>query len=168
MMPRDFEQELTALQGLTVAQLKGRYAEAFGEPTRSGHLPWLIKRLAWRLQALAEGDLSQGAQQRARELANEADLRVVPPRPGKATSAARPRVVQPSGPPAPVDERLPPPGTVLVRPYKGQDHEVTILAHGFAYQGQVFTSLSALAKHITGSHCSGFFFFRLGNYGAQP
>jgi hypothetical protein len=36
---------------------------------------WLIKRLAWRLQALAEGDLSQ----RAAELANDAALRLNPP-----------------------------------------------------------------------------------------
>src|SRR5262249_46091459 len=38
-----------------------RYAELFGEPTRARNKAWLFKRLAWRLQALAEGDLSKRA-----------------------------------------------------------------------------------------------------------
>jgi hypothetical protein len=51
----------------------------FGEATRAGNKSWLIKRIAWRLQALAEGDLSERARQRAKELANDADLRLSPP-----------------------------------------------------------------------------------------
>jgi hypothetical protein len=40
--------------------------------------------LAWRLQALAEGDLSERTRRRAAELAQDADLRLTPPRPGTA------------------------------------------------------------------------------------
>jgi hypothetical protein len=39
---------------------------------------WLVKRIAWRMQALAEGDLSERARRRAAELANDADLRLSP------------------------------------------------------------------------------------------
>jgi hypothetical protein len=39
---------------------------------------------------------------------------------------------------------------------------VTVLADGFEYDGQVYASLSAVAKAVTGSHCSGYLFFRLG------
>jgi hypothetical protein len=60
-----------------------------------------------------------------------------------------------------LDPRLPPPGTVLTRIYKGQQLNVTVLAGGFAFQGKIFPSLSALAKAITGSHCNGYHFFRL-------
>jgi hypothetical protein len=61
---------------------------------------------------------------------------------------------------APVDHRLPPPGTILTRPYKGQLVQVQVLTDGFAYGGRVYASLSAVAKAITGSHCNGFLFFR--------
>jgi hypothetical protein len=37
-----------------------------------------------------------------------------------------------------------------------------VLADGFEYAGQVYASLSAVAKAITGSHCNGYLFFRLG------
>jgi len=51
-----------------------------GEPTGVTNKGWLCKRLAWRLQALAEGDLSERARRRASELACDADLRLLPPR----------------------------------------------------------------------------------------
>jgi hypothetical protein len=62
--------------------------------------------------------------------------------------------------PTPVDPRVPPPGTILTRPYKGQRVQVQVLTDGFAYAGRVFPSLSAVAKAVTGSHCNGFLFFR--------
>src|SRR5262249_60619893 len=58
------------------------------------------------------------------------------------------------------DPRLPTPGTVLTREYKGQTLQVEALAEGFAYAGQTYKSLSAVAKAITGAHCNGFHFFR--------
>src|SRR5262249_33647806 len=115
---------------------------------------------------LAEGDLSERARQRARELAHDADLRLGPPRPSPqpapATGAesASGRETDLPGPLRPADARLPLPGAILTRLYKGQRLEVTVLDRGFAYQGRVYRSLSAVAKTITGSHCSGFLFFR--------
>jgi hypothetical protein len=65
------------------------------------------------------------------------------------------------------DDRLPPPGTVLTRKYKGQLVQVRVRPDGFEYEGEVFTSLSAVAKKITGSHCNGFLFFRLDRKGDE-
>ena len=45
---------LAALKGMTPKQLRERYAELYGEPSRSGNKQWLIRRCAWRIQALAE------------------------------------------------------------------------------------------------------------------
>jgi hypothetical protein len=67
--------EVAALQRLTAKELRGRYAEAFGETTNTKNRAWLVKRIAWRLQALAESDLSERARLRAADLANDADLR---------------------------------------------------------------------------------------------
>jgi hypothetical protein len=65
--------EVAVLKRMTVRELRVRYAEVFGEETRAGNKPWLVKRIAWRLQSLAEGDLSDRARQRAAELANDAE-----------------------------------------------------------------------------------------------
>jgi hypothetical protein len=146
--------EVATLERLTVGQLRQRFAELFGEATAASNRSWLIKRSVWRLQALAEGDLSERARRRAAELARDADLRLTPPR-RQTTTAATP---EPVGVPAPVDYRLPPPGTILTRPYKGQ--LVQVLTEGFAYAGHVYPSLIAVAKAVTGSHCNGFHFFR--------
>lgn len=55
---------------------------------------------------------------------------------------------------------------MLTRAYKGQSVQVKILANAFEFGGEVFPSLSAVAKRITGSHCNGFAFFRLTEKGA--
>ena len=73
--------EVAALRKLTMRELRGRYAEAFGETTNANNKAWLLKRIVWRLQANAEGDLSERARRRAAELANDADLRLAPPKP---------------------------------------------------------------------------------------
>jgi hypothetical protein len=154
-MPLDIAHEVTALRQMTVGQLRQRFAELFGEATAARNKTWLIKRLAWRLQALAAGDLSERARRRAAELANDADLRLHPPR-GKTS----PPPPEPIPVPAPPDQRLPPPGTILTRHYKGQQLHMQVLADGFAFAGTVYRSLSAVAKAITGSHCNGYHFFR--------
>ncbi|HEV3261068.1 MAG TPA: DUF2924 domain-containing protein [Gemmataceae bacterium] len=159
-MNPDFTHQLAALQRQTVAALRERYAELFGEPTRAGNRAWLIKRIAWRLQALAEGDLSQRARERALELARDADLRLCAPRathPVVAAANALPKA--PSS--RTHDPRLPPPGSLLRRPYKGMILQVQVQEDTFVFDGQRYPSLSAVAKAITGSHCNGFLFFRL-------
>jgi hypothetical protein len=149
--------EVAALQRLSVGQLRQRFAELFGEATHASNRTWLVKRIAWRMQALAEGDLSERARRRAAELARDADLRLNPPQSKTTTTTPPP---EPVSIPTPVDQRLPPPGTILTRPYKGQLVQVQVLTDGFAYAGRVYPSLSAVAKAVTGSHCNGFLFFR--------
>ncbi len=143
----------------------GAYAEVFGEATPAHNKTWLIRRIAWRLQALAEGDLSERARRRAEELANDADLRLNPPRP-KTGRHARRRRRRPS-PVRRATHRLPPAGSVLTRVYRGQTLQVRVLADGFEFEGAVYPSLSAVAKAITGSHCNGFLFFRLTGKGGD-
>ncbi len=153
--------EVAALRRLSAKELRQRFAELFGQPTHTGNKTWLTRRIAWRLQALAEGDLSERARRRAAELANDADLRLGPPQLPRAPRAtACPAAPAPPTPVAPErDRRLPPPGTVLTRPYKGQVLQVLVRSDGFEFDGRLFPSLSAAAKAITGSHCNGFLFF---------
>jgi hypothetical protein len=154
-------QDIAALPTLSVSQLRLRYAEIFGETTNAAHKGWLVKRIAWRIQALAEGNLSERARQRAAELANDADLRLSPPKPKPTEQPTTPTGGPDMATSSMPDQRLPPAGAIIQRLYKGQQLQVTVLQSGFAYGGQVFASLSAVAKAITGSHCNGFLFFRL-------
>lgn len=153
--------EVAALKRMTNKQLRARYAEVFGEETNANNHAWLVKRIAWRVQSLAEGDLSDRARRRATELANDADVRLSPPKaklssPG-TTDSSKTAVLRLKG-----DDRLPLPGTILTRDYKGETLQVRVLPHGFEFEGDVFKSLSAVAKKITGQHCNGYYFFRLG------
>ncbi|MBI3467506.1 MAG: DUF2924 domain-containing protein [Planctomycetes bacterium] len=149
-MSIDVRQELAVLQRMSLPELQARYAELFGEPTRSRHKHSLVRRMLWRMQARAEGDLSERVRRRAAALADDADLRLYPPK------KASPSPAVPSS-----DPRLPAPGTVLTRLYKGRLLQVTVLADGFAYEGQRYPSLSAVAKQVTGSHLNGYQFFAL-------
>jgi len=158
-MKNDFDTQIAALQHMSVQQLQDRYAEVFGEPTRGYHKHNLRRQIAWRLQALALGDLSERARQRAVELARDADVRVRAPRDFVATSTGAETVNVPIAPSA--NPRLPTVGTVLVRHYKGRKIEVIILADGFEYDGQRFRSLSAVANAVTGTHCNGYRFFNI-------
>jgi hypothetical protein len=165
-MQQSIAKEVAGLRQMGVGALQARYAELFGEETRAGNKAWLIKRIAWRIQALEEGDLSERARQRAAEIANDADLRLSPPKPRRAPESATERT-QADHIAVSTDERLPPPGTILTRLYKGQQVQVLVLPKGFEYAGHIHRSLSAVAKEITGSHCNGFLFFNLTKKGDQ-
>jgi len=59
------------------------------------------------------------------------------------------------------NNRLPMPGAMLTRQYRGQTIQVMVLPNGFEYEGQIYRSLSAVAKAVTGSHWNGYGFFGL-------
>ena len=136
---------------MTVRQLRDRYAEVFGEETGSNHKQFLFRRIAWRLQALAEGGLSERAKRRALEIANDADLRVRAPK-----TAFRGNTIQPEERTATTclsagrDPRLPVPGTLLTRRFKGRAVVVEVLEDGFRYEDAVYKSLTAIANLVTG------------------
>ncbi|MEN1705818.1 MAG: DUF2924 domain-containing protein [Planctomycetota bacterium] len=156
-MATDIENTVKELGKLTVPQLKQRYAEIFGEPTRTSHKQYLIKRIVWRMQALKQGGLSERAMRRAAELADDAELRLTAP-PSRST-ATGPVVTAAFDAGRSAD--FPKPGAVLRREYKGRAILVKVLPRGFEYEGEVYRSLTAIARHITGAHWNGVNFFGL-------
>src|SRR3989337_854871 len=72
--------QIEALRHLKLRALKEKYRELFGEDSPSSNSSHLFRRMAWRLQALSEGDLSARARERAAQLALDADLRLRLPR----------------------------------------------------------------------------------------
>ncbi len=154
---------VAALRRMTVGELRAQYREVYGEETRSGNKDWLWKRIAWRIQELEYGGLSERAKRRAGELANELDIRSrVPCGAFDDTPGGKRKIVRLSASGlATHDRRLPMPGTIINREYKGNIYQVKVLEDGFEYEGRVVNSLSAIAKEITGSHWNGFKFFNL-------
>ena len=160
-MGTNIVQEISALGRMTTKELRSRYLEVCGEPTRSGNRDWLRKRVAWRIQANAWGDLPCRAKRRAEELANDANLRTTAPKAMKDNGQPASAVTATVAVAFEHDPRLPMPGAILRRQYKDRDIVVRVMHRGFEWEGQVYRSLSAVAKAVTGTHWSGYHFFNL-------
>jgi hypothetical protein len=145
--------EIDDLRQKTVAELQIRYLEVFGEASRSNHKQFLVRRIAWRLQALAEGDLSERARERALSLACDADLRLRAPESASGQAHKSPGGHR--------DPRLPKPGTTLTRIFRNRSIRVKVLENGFQYEDEVYRSLSGVARRISGTQWNGFSFFQL-------
>src|SRR6266702_7183868 len=116
------------LRSLNVISLRRKYQELFGEESRSWNKQFLFRRIAWRLQANAEGGLSERARRRAAEIVTDTDLRTRAPKellpsevPANATGAVARSQPQ-------RDWRLPPAGTLLTRLLRAGQIIVKVLA----------------------------------------
>ena len=150
--------EMSALRRMTVPELRNRFAEITGEATTSRHKQYLIRRIIWKMQGNEEGGLSERAKRRARELAASSDVRLTPPK-AKAAESPEARTKRINISP---ENRLPMPGAILTRDYKGETVQVRVLPNGFDYDSEIYRSLSAVAKAVTGTHWNGYHFFKLG------
>jgi len=153
--------QVKALDSMSVAQLRIRWKEVFGEETRQRHRIYMIKRLAWKLQADLLPKLT--ADQEARVQAYMREYEAMPPEKWFPNAGrGRRKEAAPKAPSRPHDRRLPKPGSVLTREWKGQQVAVKILDGGrFEYEGRVFRSLSAVAREVTGTSWNGPLFFGL-------
>ncbi len=130
----DVAREVAALGGLARVELAARWTRAFSAPPASDVPPALMRKaLAWEIQKKAFGGHAPKVL-RALKAATG----------GKATAASSAR-----------------PGTRLVREWNGVIHEVEALEDGWRWRGETWTSLSAIAKAITGAKWSGPRFFGL-------
>lgn len=155
-MSPETKAKLAALSELSIGQLVAKYEKLFGEKCRSRNRRYVYRRVAWKMQADDEGGLSERAILRATVIAGESLLRVTPPK------ARRSKKEVPASVPADWDPRIPPPGQVIERRYKGRLLIVMVMSDGFEFEGEHYKSLTAVARVVTGSHCNGFHFFKLG------
>ena len=134
---------IAALAKTSLPDLKAQWKDLFGSEAPGINRVYLERRIAYRLQELAYGGLSEATKIRLAVLAKSADK----------GSSPRTRLRAQDRPLA---------GTRLLRVYEGVEHCVTVLQTGFDYRGRSFASLSAVARHITGSRWNGpaFFGFR--------
>lgn len=160
-MDEDVVRELAALPRMTVGQLRRRWEEVHGEPARSFNRQHLVKRIAWRIQALREGGLPERARRRAEELARDADIRIRAPRASNSPPPGAPIQQATLHLDGARQSGAPVPGMVLRREYKDRVLLVRVLPKGFEFEGEIYRSLTAIAKKVTGANWSGQHFFGL-------
>ena len=150
------------LRRLNIPALRRKYHELFGEQSKSSNNKFLFRRIAWRLQANAEGGLSDRARRRAAEIADDSDLRTRAASELISTQALRhvPRGERERSQPQ-RDWRLPPPGALLTRRVVNRQIVVKVLEEGFEFETRRYRSLSAIAREVTGTRWNGLLFFGL-------
>ena len=155
LMSESLAAQVQALQTMTVRELRLEWEKVFGKPTKQRHRTYLWKRLARRLQQDQLPKLSPEEEAKVAEY-RELIRQLPPERWFRGKQQSRPKTKK-----TVCDHRTPPPGSVVSRDYKGEEVIVKVLNDGFEYAGQVFRSLSAIAKEVTGTTWNGPAFFGL-------
>jgi hypothetical protein len=133
---------LAALRTAPIADLKQQWRTLYGKEPPAFSRSYIESRLAYRIQELAYGGLRPETRKRLEALGERLD--------GGNAVLRRIRA-----------DNRPLPGTQLIREYDGVQHVVTVRADDFEYEGRSYQSLSAIARHITGTRWNGWVFFGL-------
>lgn len=135
------EAEIARLPDLGLAELRARWKALYGRPaSKFFRRKLLVRAVAYQMQVNQYGGLSEATKRRLREIA----------------AAARDGTFDPV-----MTEPRIKPGTKLIRTWKKVTHEVMVLDDGFAWNGERHSSLSTIAKTITGTSWNGWRFFGL-------
>ncbi len=149
--------KITALKNKTTPELQKEYEVFFnGQKATSDNKVYLVRRIAYRLQELEYGGLSQKAKNRLEELMllyNPINNKAIRPKVSIETQAR----IKTRG----RDRRLPIPGSVILKEYKNMNIQVKVLTNGFEYNNKIYKHLSSIAEEITGAHWNGYHFFNL-------
>ncbi|WP_085440398.1 DUF2924 domain-containing protein [Magnetofaba australis] len=141
-MTAEVLKRVAALPEKSLIDLKKMWVDLFQEePPSRPNRDFYVKRLAYRIQELAWGGLSETTLARLEAMAED-------------DAITERRAAPPTG-------DIPVSGTRLVREWKGVEHTCTVLEDGFEYQNRKYKSLSAVARAITGTRWNGLVFFAL-------
>jgi len=145
--------QIMELKEKSLDELKAKYEELFpGEKAPSNNKVFLWRKIAYRIQELEQGGITAETQGKIQQLIQQFD-------------PVNNKALRPDAPPESKakkrDLRLPIPGTVLIKEYKGIKLEVKVTESGFEYNNKAYKSLTAIAKEVTGAHWNGYLFFGL-------
>ena len=139
-MSSELEQQVEILRRISRQQLKDRWRDLYKAAPPAAFTPNLLARgITWRLQEMALGGLSAEAR---RLLGVGAEAQAIGARRATSRPALRP-------------------GNRLIRRWRGRTYVVEVGDGVLLYEGEHFSSLSAIASKITGTRWSGPKFFGL-------
>jgi len=148
--------KIMELKSMSLGELQKKYEEVFeGAKAPSNNKVYLWRKIAYRIQELDRGELAEQTQGKIEEFIQKYDPinnKALRPDIAEKSDACK-RAVR--------DKRLPIPGTIITKDYKGNKLQVKILESGFEYNNKPYKSLSAIAKDVTGAHWNGYLFFGL-------
>ncbi len=147
------DQQLAELSSLDLQDLRVRWRKLLRTQPPDLSRPLLLRLLAYRLQARAYGNLNRETVRYLNRIARDRARRQTEQ--GRQNAKAPPPI-----PPVPTSSRLKP-GTLLAREFNGIMHRVTVTQEGFVWQGSSYSSLSEIARLITGTRWNGPRFFGL-------
>jgi len=149
--------EIMALKEMPLGELEKKYEAVFdGKKAPSNNKVYLWRKIAYRIQELKYGGLPSETQSKIEEFIQKYDpinnkaLRPDNTFPERSKNGRFSR-----------DKRLPIPGTVITKEYKGIALQVKALESGFEYNNKTYKSLTAISKEVTGAHWDGYLFFNL-------
>ncbi len=131
--------QIIELQNKSIKELDELWHKLFDHPPAVCSKAHMIGKLAYKIQELAYGGVDEQTEAKIR--AAERDVN----RPKKTL----------------VKKYIPMIGTKIMKNYKGKTHEILVVNDGFAYEGAVYGSLSAIAQKITGTKWNGLKFFNI-------
>jgi len=143
-------EQVAALDKAPTDDLIAEYQRLHRKAPRTRNRAWLIRKVAWAIQAEAFGGLSDKAKAQLEELIAE----IGPPlgAADRTVTTVLPRKPKPDAPSV---------GTTLTRVWRGQQIIVHVCDNGYEHDGVLYRSLTAVAETITGSHWNGRLFFGL-------
>ena len=147
--------QIMALKNASLADMRAKYQEVCGEVgANSKNRIYLWRKIAYRLQEQAYGGLSEPAQSRLGELIEKYEpVNNKTLRPERTADEKHSRTTKIR------DKRLPIPGAIIRKNYKGRMLEVRVMEKGFEFEGKPYNTLSAVANAVTGAKWNGFLFF---------
>ncbi|MBF0523209.1 MAG: DUF2924 domain-containing protein [Candidatus Omnitrophica bacterium] len=149
--------QIMELKNKPLTELQAKYEELFdGQKPTSNNKVFIWRKIAYRIQELEIGGISNETQTRIDELIEQYD-----PVNNKSLRPEEQNQPQKKTKKSRRDFRLPIPGTVITKQYKDKSLEVKILETGFEYNNKVYKTLSAIAQEVTGAHWNGYLFFNL-------
>lgn len=134
--PELIKQRLAELEAMDIKALKDEWHRYFDYKPPRYQREYMLPRIAYHVQALALGGLSQNARNKLKRLAFKDQVKMQ-------------------------DKYQPSPGTRLVREWNGKRYDAIVCEDGFEYDGKRHKSLSNIAEQIVGCKRSGPEFFGL-------
>lgn len=157
---KEVAEEIAGLGKLPREDLTRRWQEAYEvAPPKSLHRDLLIRSAAWHVQAKRWGSLSPATRRTLKAAIGDLERAIAARRQGPAAAgeSTSSGMGQTAGP----RRKQPAPGARLIREWNGKRHVITVIEGGFVFEAKVYTSLTAIAHQITGTHWSGPRFFGL-------
>lgn len=129
--------QIIALQSMDENSLLSMWDKFFDYKPEVSSRQHMVSKIAYKIQELAYGGVDPATEEKIRERAKKTSLKNQ-----KKKKKFQPQI-----------------GTKIVKEYHDKTHEVLVVDNGFAYEGDVFKSLSAIANKITGTKWNGLKFF---------